>query len=228
MKEIDVHRLIEAQDEEKKAEIWQKVQAKLALDTQAATEKAVKTPPKKIGKKKVIGFVSLAAVCACVLCLAILLPVLLKKEAVPQERYCSQQDYDNTFQTQTLQEYALTNGIDLLYVDMYAQADDVLTTFHFNKNDATDLIFMEETIANGETGDFITLYITDTFTSVEGLQWIVKFSIDDEVVKSTPVKWGHSSKMHCATFTYGQYRYYIELPQPSEVTLQEVLENILP
>ena len=62
MKEIDLHRLIEAQNQEKKAEVWQKVQDKLKSDTHAAAEMKTEAPQKKFGRKKIVGFASLAAV----------------------------------------------------------------------------------------------------------------------------------------------------------------------
>lgn len=229
MKEIDVHNIIEARDKEGKAALFEKVQQKTA---------DIPVPSKQVANRKrtfKLAFVALA--CICVVCLAIILPVSLKKhndtyKPAPNpnptpDRYYHSNDCVALDLDITVKDYAQSRGIELLFLNWYDNAEDVITAYFVNAQDPDDLVYIEETLLNGDTGDKVILYITDNKTQLEDLQASIAFCINEYRIGDTVVKWCVDTQKGAAWFEYNSYRYYLELQEPvNETDILDIVESM--
>lgn len=204
MKEQDVHKLIEQQDPEHKQELLEKI--KLRIATEVVPEQAESAPAPASRRKNRLTVIFASVLTACLLCLAIVLPVTLSK---PSNRYCAAGDYAEEVLTYNIKEYANRTNKALLYINMYDTADEVVTALNYNVKNHDDMIYLNEMLINGQTGEIITLYVTDNRTTVDVLNvWnICKTEININGVK-VKINFSQSS---LAKFEYNGYCYYIQI-----------------
>lgn len=179
-RERKFHNLIKNQNSEEKDRLWEKIEKELG------NENITVVVPRK--KKFPMGrFV--AVVSSCVLIVTIATIAVWK--FLPQEtgpRYCTQDQYRGTKTDMTLKEYAKENNKELLYFDWYEKADLLENTI-YQLNDTNEIICFQEDMINGETGTFISLYVVDTQTKMDMLDYFYT-----RCDKSSPSK-GYTSKL---------------------------------
>lgn len=218
MREKDVHNLIEQQDNEAKRRIWQKISAQVDVEP---------VPSKQTASKKKTTLISvLAAVLVCLVTLSIALPIALRDNE-PKSRFCDGTQYAVIPFNQTLKEYSLSKNNGLLYVDWYDIADDVTTVYAHINDDADDIVYLSEFIANGETGELLTIYITDNRTQVDFLQAFNNVG-DEDTVKNITVKYGSVQFDSVAVFEYENHIYYLTIyAGGGQARLTEIIEDML-
>lgn len=230
MKEKELHRRIEEQDPEIKRAIYEQLREDLIAahkEGVAAMEKSQPQPQPRVRRRWLFAVVP---ACICVVLLAVMLPLLLKdKDNDSGVRYLYKNEYTTEVVSYTVHDYAVEHNLSLLYLDWYAVAEPVETKVHINLHDTTDLVFLEEKIINGETGDVVILYVTEKMTRTEILEMFWTFCTYEKEVKNISVKWGGDSLKSRAMFEYNGYRYYLELADPlTEDSIFEIIEEMLP
>lgn len=219
MKERDFHNLIEQQNPEVKQRIWEKVSAQLNLaDTQAQ-------PTVKVKKKTWIWGVAVMAV--CLVTLAVVLPIMLGNGG--GVRFCSSSQYTEDELGKTLKGYSCEHNNKYLYVDWYDYADDVITKLAHMNDNVNEIVYLKELIYNDDSGEEITLFITDNKTRVDVLE---RFYVggQDLSVKNVNVAWRCQDLSVCfAMFEYKGYVYHLQLKGVSgQERVVEIIETMLP
>ena len=96
-------------------------------------------------------------------------------------------------------------------------------------NDTGEEICYYEEILNGETGDFVKIYITDNRTDIDVLERIKEVCINSKEISEQIIKYNSLLMKACAFFEYQGYRYYLELSQPmTETAILDIVEELLP
>lgn len=216
MREKDIHELIEKQNPEKKQRMWEKISAELNLPPSSQ--------PKAVAKKNNLKWAYVAAALVVVITLSIVLPITLKDDGV---RYCDITQYETESLQQTLQECFIERNIDLLYVDWYDEAEELVTDYAYSKTDKSDIVFYREFIINSETGEELTLAVTDNKTRVDIFN---DFYNGIEAVKTTiknvSVDWKVDYVRTLAMFEFNKHTYYLEL-DGSQERMTEIIEAML-
>lgn len=227
MSKNDIHQLIENKNPERKEALRKKVKERLELSEDAEQEHS--KPALSIYKKRYRIFASVSTALA-VACLAIVLPIVLKRDTGvgPTERYCHAADCVETVTDYTLKDYSEQNNLSLLYIDWYDVADAIQTKKFVNINDSSDIIYFEETLANGETGSIVTLYITDLYTKVDIFEDVENSCENVEYISAITVNWGYRNIKGFAYFEYLGRGYAIELQYPmAEDSVLELVESMI-
>ncbi len=221
MNEREIHDLIEQQDPEAKQRIYDKVMQRIDFSKMEPPQQTVKA------KSRRPLWITLSTVLACLVVLAIVLPITLQ-DIGGGERYCDDSQYRTVKTEQTLKEYSLKHNGNLLYVGWQDVAEEITTAHALNVADKNDIIYFNEIILNGETGEEIELYVTDTKTTVDKLSDF-KNCVNEQMVNGIMVKWGDLNVLTTiATFTYGDYVYYMSLNVPNaNEQIAEIVENML-
>ncbi|MDE7454754.1 MAG: hypothetical protein K2M64_02875 [Clostridia bacterium] len=216
MREKDIHNLIEQQNPEEKQRMWEKVSSQLDVEPRPKTQ--VKT------KTKALRWASIAVALVLIVTLSITLPLTLRDDGI---RYCDATQYTTDRMEQTLQEYSLMNNKDFLCVDWYDIADEVKTNYGYINDNKNDIVFFEEVIVNGETGDSISLSITDNKTRVDKFDQFYE-EIDEMFVKDITVKFSEQLWKTLASFEYNGYVYYLQLDVGNaKDQIAEIIEGML-
>lgn len=222
MKERELHELIEQQDPERKQELLEKI--KLRIATEVIPEQAENVPVPTPRRKNNFTVIFASILTACLLCLAIVLPVTLTRQT---ERYCAEGDYAEEVLTYNIKEYANRTNKALLYVDLYDTADEVVTTLNYNVKNHDDMIFISEILINGITGEFLSVTITDNRTRVDVLERWSNCNTN-MVVDNTTVMTSVSSQSALAKFEFNGYRYYIQIDNATDSSrITQVVEQML-
>lgn len=220
MKERDLHELIERQDPEHKQELWEKIKVRIAAEAEPAEASVIPAAPKRRNRFTVI----LASVLtACLLCLAIVLPVTLTRE---KDRYCAAGDYVEELLSYNVKEYAARTNKNILYLDWYDFADTV-TSLYYNVKDHNDMIFISDVLVDGQTGEMITIVVTDNKTMVDVVnKWSVcniESKVGNVIVKSK-----YFLQAILAKFEYNGFRYYIQLDNETDLSrVTQIVEQML-
>ena len=225
MNKKNIHKLIEEKNPEGKAALRERVMERLNLPTEA--EQPQKKPTFSY-KRFYRIFAGVSAAVAAV-CLAIVLPIVLNRgTAVPTERYCHAADCIETPIDYSIKEYSEHNNLSLLYIDWYDTADELETLLFVNNNDDNDVIYLKETIVNGETGSIATLYITELHTKVDIFEDVENSCENFEYISSVKVSWGYEDIKGTAYFEYSGRSYVIELRYPmAEDSVLDLVESML-
>ena len=218
MKERDIHRIIEEHNPEEKQAMYQKLQSKLGIPD---------APPKPAKRKmKKSWIVSIAVVCVCVLSLAVILPIVLPNG--DEERFVDVSNGVAHILDCTLGEYSQQTNQSILHVNWYDIADETQTILYTNVDDESDIYYMFEYVVNGETGDRVDLYVTDTHTRVNGFDRFYENCQSEYTVNGVTVLWGGTWQESQAMFEYQGYRYYVEISEGERDDLvKEIIEEML-
>ncbi len=221
MKERDVHKLIERQDEEGKKALYARVCDGLGLET--------KVKPAPHSKRALLWRVLVPALSFCIICLAIILPIALKNRVEPNpDRYCLSVDCVEVALDTNVKEYASENGKTILYIDWYDIAEEVTTKSYVNKDDSNDVIYIDERILNGETGDMIRLSIFDKHTYLDAFDSFMNETFNEYDYNTVKIKWTENMQLSMGMIKFGDYRYYVQISQPSEaVDIVEILKGMV-
>lgn len=218
MKEKDVHKLIEEQDKGKKALMYEKFQSKHNLESNTGVVKY---------NKKRICIASVAATAVIAIFLIIAIPLLINNFNRYKKRYCTTNDCVAIDLNSTVKDYATEVGKDFLYIDWYDIADEVQTKLYVNKNDSNDIVFIQETIINGESGDVVNYYIVDEFTDVDALIFYEENCDRTTTINNISINWYYNNRRSVAVFKYEGYKYYIELKDPmAEEDVLKIVEEM--
>ncbi len=225
MRNNDIHKLIESQEPEKKAAVFEEFQRR---NSNLFEQKPV--------KKVTFNYrrLSLIATAACaVICLIIALPFLLKSGILPPDgiidegddgiggippynspssvRYFAAADCVANVMNCNLGEYALRFDKPLLHVDMYDGASEVNTKMYVNKSNHADIVYLYEQIISPGKKETVDLYITDKDTHVDILTEIEKKCVGKCIINNVDVNWFDQKSEHLASFEYKDNKYYISL-----------------
>lgn len=225
MRERDVHNLIEQQNPEAKRRIWERISSQLDL-TPAEPQ------PKKPVKKKRWSWAFIAMAVVCVVTLSIVLPITLRgnDDVVdePQIRFCDSNSYTVDSLGQTLKEYSSEHNKNFLYVDWYDISEETTTRYAFITEDKTDIVFWEEMFINGETGEELTISITDNKTKVDKFEEFEKKYNEIEVNKIKVKLKTNNTQSSMASFEYNNYNYYLNIEfGDGQERMVEIIESML-
>ncbi len=127
-----------------------------------------------------------------------------------------------------MKEYSIQNNNEILFFDWYLDTDfheSIITELIETK----EIICLEETMTDMETGYNVTLKVTDTSTYIDFLDAYEELFVNEQYVSEIRVEWGGSTFNAYARFEYNNYRYYLEIPNALEpsVTLEYVEQLLL-
>lgn len=216
MKERDVHKLIEQQNPEAKQRVLERIHARLGIP---------EAPKRKPVKHLNAGhWAAIAVALVCIVTLSVVLPLTLRDDG---SRYCSDENYTSESLGQTLKEYSSEHNKNLLYVDWYGTADEITTKCGRLNANREDIVFIEEMIINSETGEALTLAVTDNKTRVDKFELYYmggeKIYINNISVKQIVT----SQQVTLATFEYQGYVYYLQLDGGGQERLTEIIQDML-
>lgn len=252
-KEKKFHQLIEEQNQEEKARVWEKIQAKMEQLPQDEVAPINTTKQRSITKwswKQVTAVASAAAVvCLSIFTIAKFLPhgdiSGLESSTGPTQvetsesssdvdtgddslidtpnnnRYCSADQYTSNTTNKTIKQYAIEAGETWLYFDWYDTTEEV-TNLVYHLIETEEVVCYRENIISPETGDLLTLYITDRFTHMDFLEGLGESMKQVSTYNGVQISWGGSSTKAYASFEYGDDVYTIELTEP--LMEEDVLE----
>lgn len=217
MKKRDIHNLIEQQDLEEKQRIWEKIQSQ--LDVKPAPQPTVATAKPKTWKWAVAFAVLI------VVTLSVVLPLTLTGDGV---RYCDMTQYTTESLGQTLRDYSASHNKELLFVDWYDIADEIITDYAHMNGDKSDIVFIQESIINMNTGERIILSVTDNKTRVDKFERYYE-DCQELSINNVVVKWRtYLSASSLATFEYKNKFYYLQLEiEGGQDQMIEIIENML-
>lgn len=252
-KEKKFHQLIEEQNQEEKARVWEKIQAKMDKLPQNEVEQVDSIKRRNIANWswKQVTAVASAAVVVCLSIFAIVkfLPYRdisgLESSTGPTQvetsgsslepdtgedslidtpnnnRYCSADQYTSNTTNKTIKQYAIEAGETWLYFDWYDTTEEV-TNLVYHLIETEEVVCYRENIISPETGDLLTLYITDRFTHMDFLEGLGESMKQVSTYNGVQISWGGSSTKAYASFEYGDDVYTIELTEP--LMEEDVLE----
>ena len=220
MKDYEIHKLIEQQNPEAKERLWQRIKSELDLPDNPPAPAPVAAKP-KVWRR----WTAIAAALVCVITLSIVLPLTLGGEKI---RFSDFEHYTVARLEQNLEDYFLSNNRDLLVVDWYDIAEEVKTDYGHINEDPNDVVFFMETIGNNETGEILTLYITDNRTRVDILE-IYHTGNNTTSVRNVSVKYSSDVLYTRAMFEYNKNVYYLNIDVGNaQERLTEIIESMLP
>ena len=218
MKDNDIHKLIEQQEKERKAELYAEFEQKHNITAEQ--------PDKR---KYAIKIASCAAAAVVIICLIVSLPFIMQNNIKNSTRYCSVNDCIAEDANFTLQEYAANNNLPLLYVDWYDIADEIQTKIFVNKDDREDIIFFQENIINGQNGIIVELYITKENVEVDFISSFEERCGRASTIKDVCVSWNFRNSFGLAVFVYKGYKYYLTLEDiADENVITDIIEEMIP
>lgn len=220
MREKDVHKLIEQQDSELKQRILSNVKSQVDVQPVVVNNKPV---AKRIAWKWAAACFALV----CVITLSVVLPLTLKDDG-GGVRFCNYEQYITENLGQTVKEYSDSQNKSLLYVDWYDVAEDVNTIYGYNKKDKSDIIYITETIVNGETGEIVSLSVTDNKTQVDIFeQYLTKENVIN--VKDITVNYRVYNHIYLLSmFDYQNHTYYLQTDAENGTeSLTAIIEGML-
>jgi len=215
--------MIESQNSEYKKAVHEKLQRRLNLSTEQTQHKVGFT------RFFTLRRTVLAAMAVVILCLAVVIPFTLKDKDKSKIRYCYSADCEKVDVSYTIKDYGLQNNAPVLFVDWYDVAEEVVTSLYLDKDNNENVVYFEELIINGETGNVIKLSFCDLSTKVDVLEGYENSCDSETMIKKKKILWKHTQKLSKAYFEHKGYKYYLELAYPtSENAILEIIETMLP
>ena len=225
-KEDKFHQWIEEQNQEEKAQAFERLKAELGLPDVQPTKKAKK--PFSFWLKRLVPICT-----AIIICIGIGIGTgiylssnqQVEKPEEPsqppqdQTRYCAQSEYTKNEVSTTLKEYSLQKGDNILYFDDYEVAVD-LFNYSYTLNDTGEIIAFKEEYFNLNNGYLIFLSITDNLIELEEFQ-LYKNKCKELITINTITVNYYFYNTGYTTWEYNGYRYYLETIGPA--TLEETL-----
>lgn len=227
MNKKNVHHFIEEQNLEEKENLRKMTEEKLGF---SLTQESV-------SKKNTRNTGKIYAICAsamCIVCLLIMLPFLLNNslkdnsEVDNSKRYCIEAECTWIWSENNIKEYNEENDTNLLYIDLYDHAAEVITQIYVAKNDETDIVFFYEAVFLEDTYDEIELYITDNRTTVDILVGFEESCKKSDYIDDVLVRWMCADDSGKIVFEYKGYKYFIALEYAVEETyIKQLVENMI-
>lgn len=223
-----VHKTLETKNPKRKAALDERI--KKELDIPDGIENIGTESYKKKPFYKTFRFIAGVSTALLATCLAIVLPIMQGNNVqITEERYCNANECNEIPIEYSIKEYGERNNLSYLYIDWYTIADEVQTKLFVNADKPDDLIYVQEMIANGETGSFAVLSITDLYTRVDVLEALGESCDDEVIINGISIHWHSNNRVSEGYFEYGKYRYFIELTYPlSDDYILELIESMMP
>lgn len=220
-KKRSIHELIEEQEPEAKQRMWEEVRLRITKEDILGEDTS---PSKKFSWKK---FGTIAASFVLVLGIT-LFSVFYFLPHEPISRYCTQADYTIEKINETIKEHSVKEQKNWIFLDWYDIAESCENRLYYLNNSGEEICFSED-IINGETGEFIKIFITDNYTDLDVLENIKESCIKLKFIDNYQIKWGSNNLYSYALFVYNNYRYYLELEDPmTETAILDIVEELLP
>lgn len=132
-----------------------------------------------------------------------------------ENRYCTAEEYTRSVTDKTIKQYAQETGKDILYFDWY-DTTEYLENSIYTLNETNEIICYRENIINPETGDLLSLYVTEKSIQIDVLEKISMEVQRIDVYNGVTITWGMWVAIGHASFEYGDYKYNLELTEPLE------------
>ncbi len=132
-----------------------------------------------------------------------------------ENRYCTAEEYTRSVTDKTIKQYAQEIGKEILYFDWY-DTTEYLENSIYALNETNEIICYRENIINPETGEFLTIYVTEKSTQIDILDNFNFGTPEIYNYNEINIAWETSFLKGHASFEYGDYRYDIELIEPLE------------
>lgn len=132
-----------------------------------------------------------------------------------ENRYCTAEEYTRSVTDKTIKQYAQETGKDILYFDWY-DTTEYLENSVYTLNETNEIICYRENIINPETGDFLTIYVTEKSTQIDVLDNLNGDAPKIYNYNEVNISWEASFVIGHASFEYGDYKYDIQLKEPLE------------
>lgn len=235
-REKKFHQLIEEQNQEEKARVWEKIQGKMEKASPAvstAVEATTEGIKWNVRWKKVA---MLGAIAAAILIFSIVAAFNLFPQgditvdnsssgnnSQNDNRYCTSEEYTSNATEKTIAQYAQEIGEQLLYFNWYDTTEEV-TDSVYTLNDTQEVICHRENIINPETGDVLTLYVVDEDIELDFLEGAESGNEKTETYNQIDITWSFNAMKADASFVYGNYKYIIVLLEPLEE--DDILEYV--
>lgn len=225
MRDIDIDNAIENADCEKKEQLRAQLHTRIGLPQQE--ERHTKSKRRVFSLKTV----SLGLAAMCVVCLAIVLPISLREDTEPeplQKKYTySSVDLCDAALGLTIKEYSEKIGKNILYIDWYDIAEECVTTKYFLPENENEIIYITEDLLNGETGDYVCIYVVEANISVDVLDALRDFCTLNYEYNSISIHWMCNAEESRAFFEYSGYKYYVSLDYPmSEEAILDIVKEM--
>ena len=221
-KKRSIHELIEEQEPEAKQRMWEEVRQRIAQEDILGEDISTR---KKFSWKK---FATIAASFVLVLGISLFSVFYFMPQEELKSRYCTQDDYTMQPVEETIKQHSKSLQKNWLYLDWYEYAESVINVAYYLNDTGEEICYYEE-ILNGETGDFVKIYITDNRTDIDVLERIKEVCINSKEISEQIIKYNSLLMKACAFFEYQGYRYYLELSQPmTETAILDIVEELFP
>ena len=128
-------------------------------------------------------------------------------------RYCTVEEYTNHETDITLKDYSQDHDGRVLYFDWY---DETEYQFNFVTEliESKEIICLEETMMDMNTGYIVTVRVTDIYTTIDFLETYDTMNDHEEEVVGVSVAWSGDAFFSRARFEYDGFRYYMEVRSP--------------
>lgn len=221
MKEQYIHDLIEQEESEAKQRVYERLKERLPF----LSDETVAAKPKPKPRRNL--WAVLGPILACLVVLAVVLPITLQSSGGDAPRFCDSSQYEKKQIEQNLQQFSSQKGLNLLYVDWYEASEKTTTYCAYSVDDDNDIIFLNEVITNGDTGYKIEMYVTDNRTSVDILD-SYKGCNKEMIIEGISVKLGSDNGMSTRSkFTYKDYTYYLMLDSEETELMADIITEML-
>ena len=210
-REKKFHQWIESQNQEEKDRVWKKIEERMANGEGQPIIPVEKTAVKnKWSWKKITA---IATACVAVVCLSVV--TLVKFLGGEEIRYCTADQYTNSATTKTVKQYSQEIGKNILYFDWY-DTTEYVEDFVYTLNETSEIICYRENILNPETGDLLTIYVTQKSIQMDFLEKIGGDKKQVYTHNNVRITWEVFVSKGYASFEYGDYKYNLELSEPLE------------
>ena len=223
MRDIDIDNIIENADCEKKEQLQAQLHTRIGLPQQ---EEWRSKSNRRVFNLKAVGF-GIAGMLA--VCLAIVLPISLRNNTPPsQNRYTyTAADFSQGKLGMTIKEYSESSRKNILYLDWYDIADECESTKYFLPKEEENIIYISESICNGETGDRVWFAVVAVNISVDELDDFCDNYVLSYEHNNTKINWSYSIDISKAYFEYKGYKYYVKLDYPmSEQAILDIVKEM--
>ena len=209
---MNEHRFIESIGAESKSALREKTASKLGFSLEG--EKAEEQRANRV-KRYFTVFVT----AFCAVCLVVAFPFILRAGLKPSSQGTLNGtnpaggfDYYRRQADCNIKEYNRRYGTDMLYLDIYDDAEEVVTYIYLAGASNRVLYFCETIESRGGLGD-LDLYIVDRYSAPESFAWREEIARNQHgaLVGGVRVHWLSTENAGTVVFDYGSYKYFIEL-----------------
>ena len=223
-KEKKFHQLIEETDQAQKKIAWQRIKES---DTVYDTQSVSFPTPKKRGIavwKKALATGALSVVIVGVG--AFVGVKYFLKDDQPTTRYCDTGTYAMEDVNLTLKDRTIQENKELLFLGWYDITDFCVDQV-YTLNDGNLIIGYYEKIVDINTGSLVEINAVEKayqLQSLENYNQMTEFS----TINSVEIDWKSTKDISRATFSYGNYNYYMALEYPMEEdSILDLIEEML-